>query len=270
MRERAGPDGAPTVVLLHGLSATALLNWFPVFEPLSRHFRVVALDQRGHGRGMRLKGRFRLADCADDAVALADVLGIERFVAVGYSMGGPIASLTAHRHPGRVQGLVLCATARNFVGRGPQQRARLLAPLFSVASRSVPGPIWRASMRAMLIGGIDNRELRALVDADLQGTEPRALVEAGGALRRFSSASWIGSLGIPAAVIVTEGDNLVPPRRQRALADAIPGSTVYTIDGGHSACVTRADVFVPNLVAACSSVIAGGNAATRDRGLLAQ
>ena len=265
MRERAGPDGAPTVMLLHGLSATALLNWFPVFEPLSRHFRVLALDQRGHGRGIRPKGRFRLADCADDAVALADVLGIERFVAAGYSMGGPIASLTAHRHPGRIRGVVLCATACDFAGPGPQRRARLLAPVLSVASRTVPRPILRAGVRAMLIGSIEDRELRAVVDADLKGTQPRALIEAAGALRRFSSAPWIGTLGVPAAVVVTERDNLVSPRRQRALAEAIPGSTVFPIDGDHSACVTRADVFVPSLIAACSSVIASGSKAAPAR-----
>src|SRR4249919_2728736 len=78
VREVAGPAGAPTVVLLHGWTATADLNWFPSFGPLAEHVRVVALDHRGHGRGIR-SNRFRLADCADDAVALADVLGIDRF-----------------------------------------------------------------------------------------------------------------------------------------------------------------------------------------------
>src|SRR3954469_21660305 len=115
VREMAGPPGAPTLVLLHGLAATGGLNWFASFEPLSRHFRVVALDHRGHGRGIRAP-RFRLADCADDVAALADVLGVERFVAVGYSMGGPIAQLTWQRHRDRVEGLVLCATSRNFRG----------------------------------------------------------------------------------------------------------------------------------------------------------
>ncbi len=255
MRERAGPVGAPTVLLLHGLSATALLNWFPTFEPLSRHFRVVALDHRGHGRGIRATERFRLADCADDAVALADVLGIDRFIAVGYSMGGPIASLAAHRHPERIAGLVLCATARKFANRGPQRRARLLAPLLSVASRAVPGGMWRASLRAMLIGQISDPELRAVIDADLEGTQPRAVLDAAAALGRFSSEAWIGELGIPAAVVVTEQDTLVPPRRQHRLAASIPGATIHSIEGDHSSCVTRADLFVPALVAACRSVV---------------
>lgn len=70
-----------------------------MFERLSRRFRVIAVDHRGHGRGIRSRRRFRLADCADDAVAVADQLGVERFVAVGHSMGGPIAQLVWKRHP---------------------------------------------------------------------------------------------------------------------------------------------------------------------------
>ncbi|NBQ05079.1 MAG: alpha/beta fold hydrolase, partial [Actinobacteria bacterium] len=86
-REKKGPDGAPTLMLLHGWTATADLNWFTCFDALSENFNVVALDLRGHGRGIRTKTNFRLEDCADDAAALADVLGISTFIPVGYSMG---------------------------------------------------------------------------------------------------------------------------------------------------------------------------------------
>ena len=44
VREAAGPASAPTLVLLHGLGATGGLNWRPAFDPLSRSFRVVAID----------------------------------------------------------------------------------------------------------------------------------------------------------------------------------------------------------------------------------
>src|SRR5581483_4027387 len=113
-----GQAGQPPLVLLHGFTATSALNWVTVFGPLARSFRVLAIDHRGHGRGIRpnpLRG-FRLEDCADDVIALADELGLERVIPVGYSMGGPIAQLTWRRHPSRVAGLVLCATARNFRG----------------------------------------------------------------------------------------------------------------------------------------------------------
>jgi 3-oxoadipate enol-lactonase len=115
VRHVEGPPGAPTLVLLHGWTATADLNWFTTYHPLGRQYRVIAIDHRGHGRGIRSKKAFRLEDCADDAVAVCDVLGIERFVPVGYSMGGPIAQLIWRQHPERVAGLVLCATSGYFV-----------------------------------------------------------------------------------------------------------------------------------------------------------
>ena len=53
VRDIPGPDPqAPALLLLHGLGATARLNFGPSFRPLSRHFRVIALDHRGHGRGL--------------------------------------------------------------------------------------------------------------------------------------------------------------------------------------------------------------------------
>ncbi len=65
---------------------------------LAEHFNVVALDHRGHGRGLRSDGPFRLTDCADDVAALVDVLDLGPVIAVGYSMGGPIAQLLWQRH----------------------------------------------------------------------------------------------------------------------------------------------------------------------------
>ena len=108
-----GGDGGPPLFLLHGLVASTYLNWFPAFTALSPHFRVLGMDLRGHGRGIPLgRRRFRLADCADDAVAVADALGIERIIPVGYSLGGPVAQMVWRRHPDRVAGLVRRTSAR--------------------------------------------------------------------------------------------------------------------------------------------------------------
>ena len=68
VRTMVGPPKAPTVLLLHGWTASCDLNWYTCYRPLSRHYRVVALDHRGHGRGIRSKKAFSLEDCADDAL----------------------------------------------------------------------------------------------------------------------------------------------------------------------------------------------------------
>ena len=101
-------------MLLHGWNATSDLNFFLCYRALGERYRVLAFDQRGHGRGIRTRRLVRLEDCADDVVALADVLGLQRVVPIGYSMGGAVAQLIGRRHPDRVRGLVLCATAGHF------------------------------------------------------------------------------------------------------------------------------------------------------------
>src|ERR1700674_5328938 len=116
VRKCPRPPGAEAVILIHGLGTSADLNWFAAFGPLRRKFRVLAIDMRGHGRGIQARRPFRLEDCADDIAAVAEVLGIRRLLAVGYSMGGLVAQLLWRRHRRLVGGLVLCSTARNFRG----------------------------------------------------------------------------------------------------------------------------------------------------------
>ncbi len=98
VRDSGGAPANPVVLLLHGWTASADLNFFPVYACLAESYRVIALDLRGHGRGMRSIAPFSLEDCADDAAALLEQLGAGRVIVVGYSMGGPVGLLLARRH----------------------------------------------------------------------------------------------------------------------------------------------------------------------------
>jgi pimeloyl-ACP methyl ester carboxylesterase len=252
-----GPrPGAPVVVLLHGWAVTAALNWFPSFGPLSRRYRVIALDHRGHGRGIRTKRAFRLADCADDVAALAGVLGVDSIVPVGYSMGGPVAQLVWHRHPDLVSGLVLCATSGSFRGSAGENVFLSMLPALGFATRVTPGVSRRWLASWLVTNRLGEGPMADWIASELRGNDPAAVLEAGGSLGRFTSARWIGGLDVPAAVVITERDGLVPPSRQRALAAAIPGVSVHAIAADHGACVARPDLFVPALLDACQSVTA--------------
>src|SRR6266511_3671793 len=107
-------DGIP-ILLLHGWMATADLNWFLLYEALSGRHTVIAPDLRGHGRGIRSPRPFTIEDCADDVAGLLRRLGIEKAVAVGYSMGGPVALELWRRHRELVAGLVLVTTGDRMV-----------------------------------------------------------------------------------------------------------------------------------------------------------
>lgn len=255
VHEAAGPPDAPTLVLLHGWTATAGLNWFPSFPALSRSFRVLALDHRGHGRGVRTWRRFRLEDCADDVAALADWYGIDRFIPVGYSMGGPIAQLVWQRHRDRVDGLVLCATSRNFRG-SPMERAIFSAMTgLSVAARVTPSGLRQSMSERVLSRRVDaETDNGPWAQSELFRNDPRVMVEAGHAIGAFSSHEWIGGVDVPTAVVVTELDAVVPSYRQRKLAESISGATMHPVQGDHSVCVMEPERFVPTLIEACESV----------------
>ncbi len=254
IREVAGPPGAPVLVLLHGLAATGGLNWGPSLAPLGEHFRVIALDQRGHGRGVNVRGRFRLADCADDVAALADALQLEAIIPVGYSMGGPVAQLVWQRHPDRVEGLVLCATASRFSSQRQRRTAFALSPALSLALRLTPSGVWDRAASRMLRNAISDPRTLERIRAEVGESSPVAVMEAAAALARFSSARWIGSVDVPTAVVVTTQDRLVPAQRQLQLAELIADATVHRVVGDHRVCVARPDLFVPALIDACDSV----------------
>jgi pimeloyl-ACP methyl ester carboxylesterase len=252
VRELPGPPGAPTVLLLHGWTATADLNWFTAYESLGRHYRVVALDHRGHGRGIDTRNRFRLADCADDAAAVVEHLGLGPVVAVGYSMGGPIAQLLWQRHRSLVSGLVLCATADRFASGTREGRAWLNGvDAMARMARLTPEVLTRTLARRVLSARVVDGPLAGWARSEILRASPRMLIEAGGAIGRYDASSWIGTVDVPTAIVLTEHDNVVPPGRQRRLAASIPGSRVFPVSGDHSVCATDPEAFVPSLVAAC-------------------
>ncbi len=243
VRHLPAPPGAPTVLLLHGIRVTADANWFTSYPALAERYGVVAIDHRGHGRGIRAESPVRLSDCADDAVAALDVLGIDQAIAVGYSMGGPIAQLVWHRHREHTLGMVLCATAHRFRGVDPVFE---LGPALLQRLRATAEPPARR-------GRVD-RDVRAWLTSELALTDRRSIVEAGMSLARFDSSSWIGEVDVPHAVVVTTKDAVVLPARQRRLVAALPDPSVHEAAIDHTGCVGRPAIFVPALLDALEAV----------------
>jgi len=254
VRRLEGPPDAPTVVLLHGWTASADLNWFTCYAPLAEHYRVVALDHRGHGRGIRSRKTFRLEDCADDAVAVCDVLGIDKFIPVGYSMGGPVAQLIWQRHRERVAGLVLCATSSYFATSREERLSFLGISGLAAVARLTPAQArqWLTE-QFYLQRKADQWEPWAIHEASRH--DWRAVLEAGRAIGNFSSRDWIGDVDVPTSTLITMRDRVVPVRRQIRLFEAIPDVEAFRVDADHDAVVASAKVFVPTLLRACRSVV---------------
>jgi 3-oxoadipate enol-lactonase len=251
---RSGPRNAPTLVLLHGVAMTAELAWSQVIEALGERFRVVAPDLRGHGDGLPSRQPYDLGECADDIAALADVLGIEEFVPVGYSMGGMVAQELWRRHRRLVSGMVLCATARNVRGSPMEQLAFIALPFLEASIRMSPVTNGlRAESLEVALGEIPP-ERRSWVRAQLHRTSLVTALSAMHSVAAFSSHDWIGNVDVPTAVLVTTQDRLVPPSRQRRLANAIPEAIVLDLPADHGVCVNAPTLFADALLRASTAV----------------
>lgn len=258
-----GPEPeAPTLVLLHALACTGLLTWYPSIPVLARRYRVVTLDQRCHGRGIATED-FSLADCADDVAALLDVLGLERALVAGYSMGSVVAQRVWRQHPDRVAGLVLAATTDRFRSTATERLFHASMELAVSGVRAVataPGTPNVGAGTTLGTGSIHDWALD-----EFRSTRPRAVAEAVAALSRHHSRPWLGTIDVPTAVVATRNDKVIPVARQVDLAHRIPGATLHDIDAGHAACVLEAEAFVPAFSQAVNTVNARAQELSRRR-----
>jgi 3-oxoadipate enol-lactonase len=250
VREMPGPPDAPTVVLLHGWTASADLNFHTCYGPMGSHFRVLAFDHRGHGKGIRSRRRMRLEDCADDVAELLAVEGAGPAVALGYSMGGAVAQLLWRRHPEAVRGLVLAATAAQFKARYNDRLSFLGLRGLGRVARMTPAQLHTFLSNRLYLGRRTAHWAPWAVE-EAAAHDWRMILEAGGAIGSFRSAPWLAEVDVPTAVVVTMQDDVVPLRRQIQLFEAIPGARAFRIDAAHDAIVARPDRAVPILVDAC-------------------
>jgi len=197
-------DGRP-VVLLHGFAADTNINFVRsgILDALvDEGYRTIALDHRGHGRGMRSTDPFSLRDCAADAAGVLRELGATPAIAVGYSMGGPIAQLMARDHRDVVSGLVCCATAQDWQDlymKGVWWTVSFLRLWMGV----FPTRLWKWLVK---VWGVPAGPQRDWMAAELSRGSTVDLVEAGRELSRYDAVIWMESAAALGARHIKVGD----------------------------------------------------------------
>ncbi len=251
----SGGDGRP-VMLLHGWLVSADLNWHAAYQPLvDAGYRVLAIDHRGHGRGLRPLTPFRLADCAGDAAAAVAQLGLGPATFVGYSMGGAVAQLVARDHRDAVSGVVLSGTAQHWRDDETRRLWRLMGVMglmLSVAPRAT----WGEGFRRV---GVPDSPQTAWWMSEMQRNSARDVAEAGRELGRFDSRPWLGSVDVPAASVITSRDRSVSPSKQRELAAGI-GGAVFEVPIDHLQLTSRSGEYNAALLQALEAVGPGARA----------
>lgn len=249
----AEPAGPP-VLLLHGWTVSADLNFFSVYGDLAARHRVVALDHRGHGRGLRARTPFSLEECADDAAALLAEVGIGAVIAVGFSMGGAVAMLLHHRHPDAVRGLVFCSTALEWKESARERIVWRGVSLLEVALRSGTGEgLAGRVLRDVTCGSPELEALEPWVRGEFHRGYPADLAGAGRALSTYDGRPLAADVDVPCCVVVTTTDQLVRPEKQYELADALGAETV-TLHGDHFAPFNRGRAFAKAIRTAVDQV----------------
>jgi 3-oxoadipate enol-lactonase len=200
-----------------------------------------------------------LNDCADDAAALCEQLGVNSVIACGYSMGGPVAQLLWRRHRDLVDGLVFAATSHSFIP-GLQQRLVFAAAMGLMAgttrtaqlARHLPSPI-----RSYLPKGIEGpsrpSSIQIWAAQEMRRHDMRLVLEAGTSIATYSARRWIGGVDVPTTVLVTTKDRAIPPTSQLHLALSIPDAAIHRYDEGHTSPMLES--FGPAITEACRSVI---------------
>lgn len=240
----------PLVMLLHGWIASADLNWWAAYADLvDAGYRVVAIDHRGHGRGLRPLAPFRLADCAADAAGALRALGLAPATVVGYSMGGAIGQLLARDHPDVLSGLVLSGTAQHWQEPETRRYWRAMGA-FGLMLSVAPGRTWRWGLRR---AGVPESAQTAWLLSELTRHSAQAIAEAGRELGRFDSRPWLKPLDVPTAVVITTRDTAVPAHKQRELADAL-NAGVFEAPIEHLEIVSKPREYNPALLGAIAAV----------------
>jgi 3-oxoadipate enol-lactonase/4-carboxymuconolactone decarboxylase len=239
----AGPPGAPALLLLHSLG-TNLHVWDAQAETFASGFRVVRMDLRGHGLTSVAPGPYTIGGMAEDAVAVMDALGIERFHLAGLSIGGLIAQAVALQNPSRVASLILCDTARAIPppepwhARAAEVRAHGMASVVdAVLARWVTPP------------NADTPRARGL-HAMLLATNPEGYAGAAEAIAALPLGEGALKITAPTLVLVGDQDIPTPPEAAEALAAAIPGAKLVKIpDAAHMAPVERPEAVTQAIAA---------------------
>lgn len=203
---------------------------------LSRHYRLLRYDQRGCGLSDREAGDMSLETWVSDLERVVDSAGLDRFVLLGMSQGGPIAIEYAARHPERVSHLVLYgsyARGRRFWDEGggdADREADALEELIRLGWDR-DNPAYRQVFSSLFIPGGDLEQIRQFNELQRRCTSPETAARIVSVIDRLDVTRTARRLRVPALVMHCEGDARIPFGEGRRLAGEIPGARFVPLAG---------------------------------------
>ena len=238
-----GSAGAPVIVLSNSLGA-ALSMWDRQVAPLSRRFRVLRYDTRGHGLSSAPAGPYTLEALGGDVLELLDALRIDRPHFCGLSMGGLIGLWLGIHAGGRLERLVVCNTAAR-VGTADAWNSRMAAVRSGGMKAVTPALLERwftAAFRESSPRAIESTQ-KMLLQAPAEGY--LACCEA---VRDADLRERVGEVKARTLVISGASDPVTPPADGRFLAEKIPGARYVELEAAHLSNIEAAAQFTDALL----------------------
>jgi pimeloyl-ACP methyl ester carboxylesterase len=243
-------SGAPTLLLLHGYTGHAR-SWDAFAEAMTDRYRVIALDQRGHGQsGWAGAGGYGIEVMTGDLEAFVAALSLTGFDLLGLSMGGMVAMDYAGRRPAALRRLAIIDIGPELISQGSSriQEGQKQIDVFPTreaafaAARAVNALPPEAHHRHRVYNN-----LLVLADGQVTWRYDRALRDVRELKVRSVEDSWASCAAITVPTLVMRGaisDILAPEIAQRMI-EVIPDATLATVEGsGHAIPLDKPDGFL--------------------------
>jgi 3-oxoadipate enol-lactonase len=236
--EFSGDAHLPVLVFSNGLG-TNLHMWDSQIDDLSKHFRVLRCDTRGHGKSDVTPGPYSIEQLSRDVVGLLDSLQLDRVYFCGISMGGLIGMFLGTNFEKRFHGLVLCSTAAK-IGTTDTWTTRI-----QTVKTGGMKAIANAVLDRWFTPGFRSKhpaEAQRVEDM-LVATNPEGYAASCAAVRDSDQRSTVQNIHVPCLVVVGKNDPGTPPSEAQKLAKLIAGSQYTELLGSHLCNIESRDEF---------------------------
>jgi 3-oxoadipate enol-lactonase len=216
------------VVLVHAIGCDMGM-WDGTVLALAKHFRVVRVDVRGHGKSPVPPRPYSLGELAGDVAAVLDRLGIDSAHWVGLSLGGMVGQAFALAHGARLGRLVIANTTSSY---GADGRAMWEARAKAVTEGGMAA-ITELAMTRYFSDDFRARHPEAVdrIRRRFLATDPRGYIGCCDAIRDLDFTSRLARIKAPTLVIAGEKDAGTPPAMSEAIVHGIPGARLAVIPG---------------------------------------
>jgi 3-oxoadipate enol-lactonase len=241
--EIEGPERAPVLMLSNSLG-TDLHMWDQQVAPLTRHFRLVRYDRRGHGKSGVPKAPYSMERLGRDVVGVLDGLGIAKINWCGLSMGGMVGMWLGANAGSRIDKLILSNTSSHF-----------------------PDPtVWDGRIKM-----VRDKGLEGIVDANMErwftkdfrarspqtmermktmfvATNVEGYIGCGEAIRDMDHRPLLARIGAPTLVIAGKQDPATPLEGNEFIRQHIPGAKIAVLDTAHIANMEQPKIYADTVL----------------------